>query len=445
MDSQVNSLSDYIFYKTKKYTLENPKFCKLQNSPSHSYQWKSSVWLESPSRIFKAWGKNTHSGDLEKATAELPHFPLLGRLLWLLIVVERALSGSIKYLKKLQLDFCCFSGENDAIYSCFLYACSSILLTLCNKHVFSSSTFDFPWCSLAFQMLIAVLFVSVLGKFKVIDFEGFDKELLVRLFIPNLGFVGFLFSGSRSLRYVSIPMLSVLKSLAPVGIALFEAVYYREKLSLSMLISFFLMLIGNLIAGYNDISFSIWGYLWALVNIICNIIYVAMTRALMPREKKYSSWSKVYHNSVLSLFWMTLLAIFCGEWGAFGSSFLISFGMSGILGISISAASFYCIASTSGTTFSFVGSINKIPVVILGWLLFETKITIGSWIGVGIGLVASFLFTYTKTRVEAASRSHRKVASSSGAVTSSETFARVLSEEEKEYADLPTASSQTHN
>jgi GDP-mannose transporter len=398
---------------------------------------QSSAWLESLGDFVRVTRKNIEQLDLERAATEFTQTSFLGRFIWFLPLSEQNLSNSLKLMKRFRLDFGCLSKKSDALLSCLLYAMSSVMLTLCNKYLFSSQSFDYPWCSLGFQMLTSALFVLFLGNLRLIDFSGFDKELFIRLIIPNLGFVGFLFSGSRSLRYVRIPMLSVLKSLAPVGIAVFESLYYRQKLSICMLTSFIMMLIGNIIAGYNDITFSFWGYVWAVLNIFCNIIYVVATRVFMPKEKKYSSWSKVYHNSILSLFWMAILSFLYGEWSHFGSNFIsssttfkLSFVMSGILGIGISAASFYCIASTSGTTFSFVGSVNKVPVIILGWLLFDTEISLGSWVGVVIGLFASFLFTYANTRKDTSR--HKKIPSSSGAITSTETYARILSEEEKQ-------------
>ncbi|GJD11102.1 GDP-mannose transporter [Galdieria sulphuraria] len=397
---------------------------KNQSFSEGAYQQRRS-WFEYLGNWVKLTRKNIEQLDLEKAASEFTQTSFLGRFIWFLPLSEQNLFNSLKLTKKCLLDFGCLSQKSDAVLSCILYALSSILLTLCNKHVFSSQKFDYPWCSLGFQMLTAAIFVLFLGSWGMIDFAGFDKELFIRLIIPNLGFVGFLFSGSRSLRYVRIPMLSVLKSLAPVGIAVFESVYYQEMLSMCMLASFIMMIIGNIIAGYNDITFSFWGYVWAVLNVLCNIIYV------------------VYHNSILSLFWMTILAFICGEWTDFGSSFVsssttfkLSFVMSGILGIGISAASFYCIASTSGTTFSFVGSVNKVPVILLGWLIFDTEISFGSWVGVAIGLFASFLFTYANTRTTKSSCRHKKVPSSSSAMTSTETYARVLSEEEREQPEM---------
>lgn len=289
-----------------------------------SQQQQRGTWLNNLGNWLKFTRKSMEQLDLEKAVSDFTQTSFLGRFIWFLPLSEQNLSSSLKLMKRCRLDFGCLSQKGDALLSCMLYALSSVLLTLCNKHLFSSQSFDFPWCSLGFQMLTAAIFVLVLGNMGIIDFDGFDKKLFTRLIIPNLGFVGFLFSGSRSLRYVRIPMLSVLKSLAPVGIAVFESLYYQERLSIYMLTSFILLLIGNIVAGYNDIAFSFWGYVWAVVNILCNIIYVATTRVFMPKEKKYSSWSKVYHNSILSLFWMAILSFACGEWTNFGSSFVSS-------------------------------------------------------------------------------------------------------------------------
>jgi|YelNatPaOPRAMG01_1025707.scaffolds.fasta_scaffold37108_3 GDP-mannose transporter len=327
----------------------------------------------------------------------------------------------------------------EAIVSSLAYAVCSISLTLFNKAVFSGRYFDYPWFSLAWQNALTAALVALSVGCNLTGKLRWGSELVRRMAVPNFFFVLFLFSNSRSLRYMTLPVQVVFKSLAPVGITIFESIWHGDAVTRGTWIAMFLCVAGNVVAavGRGGISFSIRGYIWAFVNLFANIAYLATLRTHVP--PKYSSSARTFASAMLSLFWMIPLAGISGELttryrrdlqpapghatlaagsasppesapirylrpSAFAAlalaptNFIVTFILSGVLGTLISAASFWCVSSTSGSTFSIVGSLNKIPVSVLGYLIFREPTTVFTWTGVLLSLIAGIVFTESKRR-----------------------------------------------
>ncbi len=54
------------------------------------------------------------------------------------------------------------------------------------------------------------------------------------------------------------------------------------------------------------------------------------------------------------------------------SSMLFCFiAFSGVVGILLSFSSLWCVSSTSATTYAIVGTLNKVPVTVLGAVIFH--------------------------------------------------------------------------
>jgi len=73
---------------------------------------------------------------------------------------------------------------------------------------------------------------------------------------------------------------------------------------------------------------------------------------------------------------------------------------SGISGLCLSASSFWVVRITSPTTYSIVGSLNKIPLTILGFAFFGGSVTFLGGISIVIGLCAAFVYSIERQRTK---------------------------------------------
>jgi drug/metabolite transporter (DMT)-like permease len=286
--------------------------------------------------------------------------------------------------------------------SCLSYASCSVLLTLANKAIFSGATLDYPWTLLGTQSLFCAV---VLGLYYGMSTRRspLKPSLLRELLVPCFIFALYIFTNARALRYISLPMLSVVKSLAPMGIALAELFLFREHVSRGTYGAMALILLSNAVSVVNDVEYNAAGYSWAAINALTNIAYVVSLRYCLSHT--HSSGSKTMHMNILLTAIMFPVALCMGELGGFireismtSTRFRILFALSCMLAAGISASVFWVIQETSGSTLSFVGGANKVFVIILGALVFDATISFAGWVGVSLGVLASISFTATKCR-----------------------------------------------
>lgn len=290
-----------------------------------------------------------------------------------------------------------------AVLACASYSGCSVLLTLANKAIFSENRLNFPWMLLGVQSIVVALLLLI--------FYSTDKsrsvlkrDLLREMFLPCIFFTSFIFTNARALRYISLPILTVIKSLAPMGVALVERVLFKERVSKGAYMAMALILCGNAVTVIHDMEFHLVGYSWAALNIVMNVSYVISLRYCL--SDRFSSGEKTLHSNVIACGLIFPLAWINGEipdffieFGKTSLRFRSLFLLSCLLAAGIGASVFWVIATSSGSTLSFVGATNKILVVVLGAIFFGAKLSGPGWIGVGVGTFAGFLFAFEKAKV----------------------------------------------
>jgi drug/metabolite transporter (DMT)-like permease len=290
-----------------------------------------------------------------------------------------------------------------AVLSCMSYAACSALLSLANKAIFSAQKLNYPWSLLGVQSVVCAL---ALGAYYAAALRRFPLRiaLLRELLLPCSVFTFYIFTNARALRHISLPILSVIKSLAPMGIAAAERALFGEVIAMGTYGAMGIMLVANAVTVRNDIEFNAAGYVWALGNTVTNILYIVSLRYCVSAEHK--NGEKALHLNVLLSLMIPPLALASGELPAFfhdfartTRTFQLVFVLSCVLAAGIGASVFWVISATSGSTLSFVGAANKVVVIILGAVLFEVHISPAGWGGIALGVLGSIAFTASKTQL----------------------------------------------
>ena len=89
--------------------------------------------------------------------------------------------------------------------------------------------------------------------------------------------------------------------------------------------------------------------------------------------------------------------------------FWIVITASGVLGLAISFTSMWFLHQTSATTYSLVGSLNKIPLSIAGILLFKVRTSMENSFSILFGLLAGVFFARAKLLNNSQSQSQAKL------------------------------------
>lgn len=108
-------------------------------------------------------------------------------------------------------------------------------------------------------------------------------------------------------------------------------------------------------------------------------------------------------NNGLSIPFAIILIFLFDEWSYVINADVIKIPMfwvaataSGLLGLAISFTSMWFLKQTGPTTYSLVGSLNKIPISIAGLLVFKVPLSIPNLFSLLFGLLAGVLFARAK-------------------------------------------------
>ncbi|KAF9210064.1 GDP-mannose transporter into the lumen of the Golgi [Haplosporangium sp. Z 27] len=283
------------------------------------------------------------------------------------------------------------SITNSATVSILAYCSSSILMTVTNKMVLSQFDFHMNFFLLAIQALAAVFFLWVFKKLNMITYRSLDISEAKKWFPISLGLVVMIYTGSKSLQFLSIPVYTIFKNLTIILIAYGEVLWFGSKVTPLMLLSFLFMVLSSVIAGWSDISSFVprdptdlmelnIGYSWMALNCFSSAGYVLYLRKRI-KHFNFKDFDTVYYNNLLSL--PVMLAL--------------SFGLEGWTSGEFERTFAWCVRCTSSTTYSMVGSLNKLPVAASGILFFGDPATFGNILGIFFGFIAGIIYSYSKT------------------------------------------------
>lgn len=289
------------------------------------------------------------------------------------------------------------------------YCFSSCSMILLNKIVLSSYAFNAGTSLMLYQNLVSTILVVVLTLFGAVSVEKFNWKL-VKLWIPvNLIFIGMLISSMYSLKYINIAMVTILKNMTNILTAVGELYVFRKRQNRQVWTAMFLMIISAISAGVTDLSFDARGYAWQILNCILTASYSLTLRRVMDKAKQLTKSgslneiSMVLLNNALSLPFGMILILLFGEWEYILHVDVIRIPMfwivataSGLLGLAISFTSMWFLHQTGPTTYSLVGSLNKIPISVAGVLLFNVPLSVPNSFSILFGLFAGVIFARAK-------------------------------------------------
>ncbi|KAH9967328.1 hypothetical protein BC827DRAFT_1173270 [Russula dissimulans] len=303
------------------------------------------------------------------------------------------------------------------------YCLASILMTVVNKFVVSGRNFSMNFLLLCIQSTVCVLCVSVVKKLGIISFRNFDLADAKTWSPISFLLVTVIYSGSKSLQFLSIPVYTIFKNLTIILIAYGEVLWFGGRVTALTLVSFIFMVISSMIAGWSDVSQASTtvqggigsmtdvvatlnvGYFWMFANCIATATYVLAMRKKI-KATGFSDWDSMFYNNLLSIPVLLLFSFVVEDWGSDGLNrnfppetrglLLFAIAFSGAAAVGISYTTAWCIRVTSSTTYSMTGALNKLPVAASGMIFFGDPVTLGSTSAVAVGFFAGILYAIAK-------------------------------------------------
>ncbi|KAI9190828.1 uncharacterized protein BJ171DRAFT_450687 [Polychytrium aggregatum] len=304
------------------------------------------------------------------------------------------------------------------------YCGSSILMTVTNKVVLSSYRFNMNFLVLAIQSIVCVIILELFVALKWSSHRAFKVEEAKKWFVVSLALVAMIYTGSKALQYMSIPLFTIFKNLTIILIAYGELMWFNgSRITKLMFLSFIMMVMSSVIAGASDIASgkaqakveasNFVAYGWMVSNCLTTAFYALMMRGKI-KEVGFKDNDTVFYNNLLSIPILVVMSFLTEGneyrktvdryWGddldaSRQSEFqglAIALAISGISGFAISYGSSWCVRVTSSTTYSMVGALNKLPIAIAGMIFFDDAVTVPGVLGVLIAFTAGIIYSHAK-------------------------------------------------
>ncbi|KAL1858961.1 GDP-mannose transporter into the lumen of the Golgi [Diaporthe australafricana] len=312
--------------------------------------------------------------------------------------------------------------QNNPGVSILAYCLSSISMTVVNKYCVSGKNWNLNLFYLAIQSIVCIAAIMICKKVGMItSLAPFDMDKAKKWYPISLLLVGMIYTSTKSLQFLSVPVYTIFKNLTIIVIAYGEVLWFGGEVTPIALLSFGLMVLSSIIAAWADIQAALTGgydasvsvstlnagYAWMGMNVFCTASYVLTMRKVI-KKMNFKDWDSMFYNNLLTIPTLIVASLIFEDWSS--ANLLLNFpeesrnaliiGMiySGLAAIFISYCSAWCIRVTSSTTYSMVGALNKLPIAVSGLIFFAAPVTFGSVSAIFLGFISGIVYAWAKIR-----------------------------------------------
>lgn len=273
---------------------------------------------------------------------------------------------------------------------------------------------DLNFLLVVFQAVIAVVAVSFSKQMGWVEYPTFNLKVALQWAPVNITFCAMLFTGMTSLQYNSVPMVTIFKNITNIVVSIGDFYFFGTKVEGLVMVAFGIMLGGAIFAAKNDMTVTFTGLMWMVVNCLATAGYILYMK-FATKTVKLSKFGMVFYNNVLCTAFLLPVTLYNGEMKVFFASEKIHTfdyawknAFAGFVGFFLNFASLNCVSHTGPTTYAIVGSLNKVPVALLGWFIFDSVISPQTWFFIGVSMCGGFLYSYAKISSSRKKRKGRK-------------------------------------
>ncbi|KAL1969062.1 hypothetical protein VTN77DRAFT_896 [Rasamsonia byssochlamydoides] len=316
------------------------------------------------------------------------------------------------------------SLANNPILPVLAYCGSSILMTVMNKYVLSGLDFNLNFFLLCVQSIVCVVAIQTCKAAGVITFRDFSSDEAKKWFPITLLLIGMIYTGSKALQFLSIPVYTIFKNLTIILIAYGEVLWFGGSVTGLTLFSFGLMVLSSIIAAWADIKHAVEtsvdatakvstlnaGYIWMLINCLCTSSYVLGMRKRI-KLTNFKDFDTMFYNNLLSIPVLIVFTLCVEDWSseninrnfppADRTNIFMAMILSGLSSVFISYTSAWCVRVTSSTTYSMVGALNKLPIALSGLIFFDAPVTVPSVSAIIVGFISGIVYAIAKVKQNA--------------------------------------------
>lgn len=276
--------------------------------------------------------------------------------------------------------------------SAVFFSASSISMLLINKCAFTGSSFNggIIFIQNLFTLFLALSMCSLSSTF---HFE--PSWYKFRVWMPCVVFfVGTIMFSASALSRINVPTFSVFRNSSSLLVAALEYFLLRKKISRAQGFFLLLLMTASLIYGWSDLQISFWGYVFAVLHVLCIALYSVGVKKLNVEFS--SSLEMSIYNNAGSLPFLFAIALY--EYHASSSAILISSKACASFSIPaaflISWSGLISQRMFSATSWMALNNFNKLPMLLLSYVFFSDTYSVGQAVGLAVSVSASVGYSY---------------------------------------------------
>lgn len=250
------------------------------------------------------------------------------------------------------------------------YCLTSVFMVLANKYALAAVPgASSPTCLLFLQCAICAVLVASCQLLGLVKFQPLNWRVLRAWMPSNMLFVLMLWTSVVALRYLSVPMVTVLKSLSNVFTIAGDYMLFGRTYFSGVWWSLVLITLSSIAGGLTDLEFNMLGYAWQLLNCAVTAAYSLYIKKAMEDaaeantdKQPLSENSMVLLNNALSLPMLAAMMAVTGELDTLAASlsnmasaeFAAVAIVSGIISFGLSYSSLWFLSVSTPTSYSLV-------------------------------------------------------------------------------------------
>lgn len=159
--------------------------------------------------------------------------------------------------------------------------------------------------SLSLSQSIGCLgFLFIFTSFGLTTHRKFNREDAEKWSVVTVALVAMIYTGSKALQFLSVPVYTIFKNLTIILTAFLERTVLKgSAITPLIMTSFVLMVLSSIVAGYADAAeqqFNVEGYTWMLFNSLSSAGYTLMMKSKI-KSVNFKDYDTVYFNSITTL------------------------------------------------------------------------------------------------------------------------------------------------
>eukprot|EP00732_Lithocolla_globosa_P001330 Lithocolla_globosa_v1_NODE_634_length_3546_cov_7.930679.p1 type:complete len:296 gc:universal NODE_634_length_3546_cov_7.930679:1464-2351(+) len=250
---------------------------------------------------------------------------------------------------------------------------------------------------------LCILYVQSLQRKEELPSLKKDKAIS---WLPSVTFfMLMLLTSLKSLNLVSVSTVIVFRNLNSLLVACGDYLILKREVTTNM--SLLVIILGSIIYGYHDLNYDFVGYFWTFSNLFAGAAYSLYIKSLLDKISYTATEMSLYSNVMALPVWflgalflddlstfrsVTLHTLTAFEWTAIVASCFMAFA--------ISVSGFWAQTVFKATTFITLNNVNKIPAIIISAWIFSDVLSLGSVVGLAVGLMGGLMYAMSSMKTK---------------------------------------------